>query len=128
MSVDAKELRIGNWIYCFNPNEKGYPHNLTTQVTLQHFKLMRDEGNFNDYSPIPLTTEILEKCGFKLEYGGQLPDYIQREGFMMYWYEEKLSANFGHVKQMDREIQYLHQLQNLYFALTGKELEINLTL
>ena len=51
----------------------------------------------------------------------------------LFWFDEKALAmmrpnytrgrKFGYLKG---NINYLHQLQNLYYALTDKELEINL--
>jgi hypothetical protein len=68
--------------------------------------------------PILLTPEILGKAGF------------ERQGvFYIKWaleihersFECWISRGFK-----ARRVLYLHQLQNLYFALTGEELDINL--
>jgi len=62
------------------------------------------------FSPIPLTEEWLLKFGFtensyyNLKSTGGT-DYI-----------------FGYKKQNYTSLRYVHQLQNLYFALTGEEL------
>jgi len=81
-------------------------------------------------SPIALTEEILLKCGFNKIY---VTD-PQLENSQSKWYiddleifkfednHEYLFFSFG----QDFKIIYLHQLQNLYFELTGKELEIKL--
>jgi hypothetical protein len=74
----------------------------------------------DEIHPIPLTKEILLKCGFEI-----LP----------WGYVKKSSMDFGirlNLKTFNYEvsgnnsvkIQYLHQLQNLYFALTNEELKI----
>lgn len=82
-----------------------------------------------DIDPIPLTEEWLEKLGFTL--GGYN---------MLFWYHEKLKGlDFAGINWADAEypeyqflnygigteiyqVYYVHQLQNLYFALTGEEL------
>ena len=67
-------------------------------------------------------TQSMSELALSAKYGGQLPDYIERGGFMMFWYDNELSANFGHVADLSRHIKHLHELQNLYFSLTGTEL------
>jgi hypothetical protein len=119
--LTANELRIGNLV-CYHGDE-----DLPCLLDATDIKNIADKYMNNDeiHSPIPITEEILLKCGFELNYGGQLPDYIQRGGFVLFWYEEKLSANFGYMADLSVEIQYLHELQNLYFALTGTELIVS---
>jgi len=133
--VKAGELRIGNWV-----KEYGKP----IKFSIADFHFLNDELNYpSRYEPIPLTPEILEKC--KLENGyynniqvdgnhigvifpiikdetkedWELPDY--KEGIYVY-------SGLGDPESygFKAQIKYLHQLQNLYFALTGTELEINL--
>jgi hypothetical protein len=79
--------------------------------------------------PIPLTPEILEKAGF--EYAAGFADSYNRHPITLYnnpfkegWTVENLFEQ--QIKDDLLVIQHVHQLQNLYFALTGKELTINL--
>ena len=126
--INANELRIGNWVNFRNRKITGkslYPY----QIVFTDFKdvILKDaEFVFKDerLEPIPLSPEILEQCGFELQEG-QIPFYKYGKLFM-YFDGTSLSANFGHIEQFDVEIFYLHQLQNLYFALTGTELAINI--
>lgn len=74
--------------------------------------------------PIPLTPEILEKARFN--------KVDNEKDEVYYWYSKKLSLTefkkrfkLAHYDN-PVYIKYLHQLQNLYFALTGEELEVNL--
>lgn len=60
---------------------------------------------------IPLTPEILEKCGFVQTSAATFGNGI----IGIYFGEGEYFYNHGKGK-------YLHQLQNLYFALTGEEL------
>lgn len=70
---------------------------------------------FNRVSPIPLTEEWLIKLGFGKQNGypfEMLNGYIKiRNGIYFFKYY-----------QLEIELNYVHQLQNLYFALTSKEL------
>lgn len=73
---------------------------------------------------IPLTSEILEKSGFvNIEKGGwlsRMPNGIVKYRITGTFYEVMIGEIiFSHIK-------HLHQLQNLYFALTGEELKIEL--
>lgn len=100
--------------------------------------------------PIPLTEDILLKCGFekKGSEGWFHKDYIAfdlgDEGvdeldhrYLMHPVEISINTSSFRANiynTMDDEqgatpkvkIKTLHQLQNLYFALTGQELEVNL--
>ncbi len=139
--IDLKELRLGNIVLLDNvvcpPNFIcGRP------VKLDIFP----EGEiYNDpkLSPIqaiPLTEDWLLKFGFQSTY-----EEFDEEDFpcvVEYWlftdsvtrfeidYATKTGytvniANVptGHALIIRRKLEYVHQLQNLYFALTGKELE-----
>lgn len=84
--------------------------------------------------PIPLTEDWLGKFGF--ENGGYdllfwekgnieiCGSYIDGNGgFAWNWYDSNLLDG----KHNQIEVQYVHQLQNLVFALTGEELSIKQT-
>lgn len=113
--MKIQELRIGNWFIDYS----GKP----SQWSLEHFELLTLEKNRPDIdemikSPIQLTEEILLKCGFQPKYFGIKTYYsplmeLDHDFYLM-------GVDYG-VK-----IKHLHQLQNLYFALTGEELEVKL--
>ena len=121
-TLKATELRMGNWITrVFAPY--GFEQDrINVQVDLEELKLamgMLPVGSFYQY-PIPLTPELLEKAGFeKWE-----PKGWYRKGYMELFDGKPFHWASGH--NLCPDIYYLHQLQNLYFALTGNELEINL--
>jgi hypothetical protein len=84
---------------------------------------------------IPLTPEWMERCGFSPYTGGTTDDnkfYIQ-VGNNLYLNFYVRSENWcvepeGWSNEQTCWLQpkYLHQLQNLYFALSGEELKIEL--
>lgn len=76
-----------------------------------------------EVKPIPLTQELLEKCGFEFDEG-HMESYWEKNGEVI---EQSLNHPlvFRH-EAHERPITTLHQLQNLYFAITGDELEIKL--
>jgi len=80
-----------------------------------------------ELKPIPLTPEILEKCGF---YKSKT-EWIKRteeDPFIIEFFEFTKAFHYtgGEGVRLGIGGKYLHQLQNLYFALTGDELTIKL--
>jgi hypothetical protein len=125
--IPANELRIGNW---------AYDNKLNGCIRFTSFHgLCNIENKPDDYDPIPLTPEVLEKCGF-LDTGTR---YIGTPDEPIVWssgYEE-IRKDFGryeYVLYSDEwdsnlksiTVDYVHQLQNIYFAITGEELTVNL--
>ena len=70
--------------------------------------------------PIPLTEEWLLKFGFEKNKNSDL--YFRLNNYE-YFIENGIIDN-GYSRMNEISVKYVHQLQNLYFALTGKELEI----
>lgn len=120
--IQVSELRIGNLV-------QGKPIQIprlgiwgdgATAVTAYGISLI-DDGVL-DFKPIPLTEQWLLDFGFVLIKN----DYPSPSDWYFIKNEITLS-NFtwiihGHTKAL---MKYVHQLQNLYFALTGEELELN---
>ena len=74
----------------------------------------------NDLRLIPLTPEILEKCSIAKTPQNTLVLSIRDKGGYFFRYNTGRSGPSGNVIVL----KYLHQLQNLYFALFEEELEI----
>jgi hypothetical protein len=118
--MKANELRIGNLIRFNNLIEKEKIVTVTGRFLLPFSEDVGDISNY--YQPIPLTEEWLLKFGF--------------EKIGEYWYKDRffIEMLFGRLNlritinnaesAYANSVQYVHQLQNLYFALTGNELEI----
>ena len=131
--IESKELRIGNLIY--NPVQK---INLVVDGGLIATESMREKAvkDYKGFEPIPLTEEWLDKFGFE-EYSKHIngdfelciksdkPSHhivvrIYRGGFSVFNHSE---CDFTQIQFINR-VKHVHQLQNLYFALTGEELKI----
>ncbi len=80
-------------------------------------------GNYGFYA-IPLTEEWLLKFGFEKDRNGwNLPDtrFSLTDKFYPCWLDRILWPQ-DTPKFKDMELKYVHQLQNLYFSLTGSEI------
>jgi len=138
--MEAKELRIGNYVHttCAISGD-----NIVTEIE-EINKQYANEGVSID--PIPLTEEWLERLGFEfydyvLDSDEDIDDnetgiyksYKKQPDGKKYYY----SVNFNSDNTIEFTIKlrwademvlslikHVHQLQNLYFALTGEELTI----
>jgi len=117
--MNSKELRIGNTIL----NTQGTP----IEVGLLQIKYAKD------FKPIPLTEEWLVRFGFEIyqSYGciNQEPDKFKYRKAIFNNSFLKFDTNFSGWFRIDRTTVsstcwYVHQLQNLYFALTNEELKL----
>lgn len=119
MAIDAKELRIGNWYNIKNP--------MDGKLYINQFTIWTEYIEFEGYGePIPLTPEILIACGLKL-HTGTFPTYdIGKLSIHLPSNDYKNGRTyFNQWCIIEGVPEYLHQLQNFHFALTGKELTYN---
>jgi hypothetical protein len=117
--MKASELRIGNFVKSIDIEY------VVSQIDVHgNIKGVEGDTSFNldkTTEPIPLTSEWLLKFGFK-EYKGY---YIEKEYGIISFYFNHLDELTCEVYDWTfRNIKYVHQLQNLYFGLTGEELII----
>jgi hypothetical protein len=136
--IDPRELRIGNLL-----NHKGewYPFQRVQTVeyrpiptNYEYFEPIEPMAEFsiNDvpamhFEGIPLTEEWLLKFGFGKHHSKIEKDWFTLGDFILGQYDGKLIPSvYGEsgLEGYGEGIQFVHQLQNLYFALTGKELEL----
>lgn len=130
--INANELRIGNWITILRQYNQGgnYPYEIAHGHDIEEI-----EGNGEAVDPIPLTPEIFEKCGFVFNKNSlSYRVFSHKEEWILSAQQTMDKSCFKIGLPIDNRsdrymtsLKSLHELQNLYFALTGKELEINLT-
>lgn len=128
--IDAKELRIGNWIrdpqygtvqvlWIMEDRHDGY-----WGPVIKHTGY-HSQRAISTFAPSPLTPEILEKCGFVFNtyWETEIVDLSEdKDGFFLCTED----CNEGDIYRLSRGFHFLHQLQNLFYCLTGQELEIKL--
>lgn len=102
--INPRELRIGNFVYL---------NNTVVEITEFHGQMS------NDYKPIKVTEDWLLMLGFIIEREGVYSFYYHGVTIIGYWLIDG-ATNVGNF--IPQNIKSVHQLQNLYFALTGEEL------
>jgi len=118
--MNANELRLTNWVS--SKVHKG----LNTEIfsLLSHNKVKLGANplaiyDVEEIEGIPLSEEWLLKLGFEKENDFKHPNapmyFINVRGKLTCFLHNLSHGN----------IKYVHQLQNLYFALTGEELTIH---
>ena len=122
--MKATELRIGNYYQYAGDN--GIIYTQVKEIKHNQFGLLSDfDGtNFEICKPIPLTEEWLVKFGFEKTYD-DLNWYIK--GNYCFSFLKELDLIVFKIKFQTVgicTIKYVHQAQNLYFALTGEELRL----
>jgi hypothetical protein len=111
--MKANELRIGNWIY-----SKTYSKEIQMK---SFFGLCNVEASPDLFKPIPLTEEWLLKFGFeRMKFFGTNINYLLKEPICISTSDMVVELNKPNF--IIKQIKYIHEIQNLYFALTGKEL------
>lgn len=151
--IQANELRIGNYIvfedcvYAWdildetiqNALDNGvYARGISKIDEIRSYDVMSNGKlyPFNNVYPIPLTEKILLKCGFEKSenyFYIKCTDFI----FVRILVNFEVQICITNIKESQgnniqvlnvenmRNIKSVHQLQNLYFILNNKELEIN---
>lgn len=112
----AQDLRIGNWI-----NDRGLSVKITPSIMVNILK-----GLYLDcYKPIPLTEQVLMKFGLsksaitdgKFYFENHLEFTIEDN----YWIEPSLNILID--GKYITCVEFVHELQNIVYYLTGKELQ-----
>lgn len=114
--MEARELRLGNYVL-LQENDIVKIDFIDGIYFELGFNNMANVKALNQFDPIPLTEEWLLKFGLD-EYRKNIG--IWNNGDAVYFNY----GNTNHEKSV--AIKHVHQLQNLYFALTNEELTINL--
>ena len=135
--MKINELRINNWIEV--SGRYAQVEHLLEDKSINPLIGVRDnKGNRcgilagdDKCKPIPLTEDILLKCGFawsdidvcyNLLIDRECDTFIIGDNGRDNYYCSVINKG----NYIGTQTKYLHQLQNLYFCLTGKELEIKL--
>lgn len=124
--MKANELRIGNWVMY-----EGEPFMVKWMTQIEgNWCAILDKVVFNvplsDLKPITLTRKLIEEIGFK-EAGDE---HLYKQNGIYVWcrteHEDAWISEIDDVNLEKRDIWHLHRFQNIFFALTKEELEVEL--
>lgn len=121
--LKCTDLRIGNLVYSKETNQ----HQKITGLTDENpfiDAITFDYTNYDEIEAIPISEEILFNFGYRKEHdiyfkNNSLLRFIGKEIF--YSRGEIDDAEF---QEYITSIKYVHELQNLYFVLTQRELTV----
>jgi len=124
--MEINELRIGNYVWDNYSGEM-----IVAGINLNNIFIRKNKNTpsgeieIKFIKPIPLTEECLIKFGFK-QWGTykHLWKIKNIHGFTIIKESENeyFLNEYPYYRFINNPMKYVHQLQNLYFALTGKEL------
>jgi hypothetical protein len=133
--INANELRIGNAVL-YKPDSRISKIKSVgdTEIIIESGPPIRGAGQYvksclpDELDPFELTPGLLERCGFTVRQKYKFfKNYIalndRGDGN---WVIVEFDLIDGHGHMLRNTIKHLHQLQNLYFALTGEELPVKL--
>lgn len=149
LPANAREFRVGNLISKWNVTGQWNNKPITSGKELD-FILEQEENHI--YRPVPIEEDLLEDYGLILHKGmitdaysidvtgitfsnSEIISLTRNSDRYGYWYVYFRQGYYTHLDSIHlndmvilrRDLKYFHQLQNLYFDLTGKELaQINL--
>jgi hypothetical protein len=133
--MKASDLRIGNFIGWYEPNQELLPVKINGIVGQMIYAqvngtFQRCHENYQSWKPIPLTKEWLLKFGFEKVNNEltniaplNLPCTFNLPNTPFNFCQGKLILTTG-TGDFCVNTEYVHQLQNLYFALISEELTI----
>jgi len=122
--MEASELRIGNY-YAIAEND-GIKYKQIKYLVESESDFFSNGDNITQAAkPIPLTEEWLLRFGFE-KLNRDVPAF-ENKNLIVEWLFERWTGRLyfdAYTSIQIIETKYVHQLQNLYFALTGEELII----
>jgi hypothetical protein len=121
-SVTANDLRIGNIYEYFvlDKLDKRKEWWETTVCDAKDLVYLENNPNDRDFRFIPITADWLLINGYKQMPSG---NYLQPNSGNFIWFKKDLKCSIAGEIEVNH-IKYVHQLQNLYFSITGLELQL----
>lgn len=116
--IQPSELRIGNYLYYIEDGAIVQIAGISEDSTIH----LKGEGksifgrDLREFARILLDAALLERCGFVL--GARIEIFVEQG--------EHIGRRIILDGCENGGLKYLHQLQNLYFALTAVELPVKL--
>jgi hypothetical protein len=121
--IKSNELRLGNYIFS---KETGCNQKITG-ITEEHpffDSITFDYPNWDEIEPIELSDLFLLNLGFRKKH-----DIFYKQSALLRFIGYGYAYSTGEIDDLDNvdyvtTINYVHQLQNLHFSLTQRELTV----
>jgi len=102
-------LRVGNLVY---------DNKSQSNITITESNIM----DIKNFEPIPITSEWLEEIGFQKRLQNKTSYPIRNTNKVEFKLDSSDNYNWESSVNNFPKVKYIHQLQNIYFTLTGTEL------
>jgi hypothetical protein len=118
--MKASELRLGNLVSNMNPRHNDSILTIESIGDNHEVNVFYRKYLLSELEPIPLTEEWLLKFG-----------WVKSKEYQYYWSDSNVIIDLNHAGYscllcgITVSLKHVHELQNLYFALTGEELTLN---
>lgn len=125
--MQANEVRIGNYVSLSGEKKLKVNEIYRSGFYAADEKSVSFKNTWSEIEPIPLTEEWL--VNFKLRQSMELTNYWTEDEEMNVFIDSEgihysiMLNNDGDFLKI-KKLEYVHQLQNLYFSLTGKDLSL----
>ena len=124
--MKAEELRLGNLVSNMNPRHNDSILTIESIGDNHEVNVFYRKYLLSEFKPIPLTEEWLLKFGFEFHINANCQNfYYEKDAFICIRADEDFEWFRYYNGDFYHELKYVHQLQNLYFALTSEELTLN---
>lgn len=124
--IQPNELRLGNWVYDILADVNVEVIGIDKyEIFTEDIGGVQEICDSKEIAPIPLTEELIEKqgwekvCYYYTDKNG-LEIYETNDGWHLHIDDDKCQTTIAIL------IKYVHELQNAYFVVTKKELEVKL--
>jgi len=115
--MNAREIRIGSWYY----NHMSKKDVLITKKNIVGFMTHEVTDNTCYLSPILLTEEWLIENGLLFSgYNSEDKAIYKKDDEI--WIVKNIVTKQFYLNGYEKEIKYVHKLQNLYYELKGEEI------
>lgn len=119
--MEANELRVGNWVI-----SNGVKMQLTQFALGVH---LTNQNMLDKTEPIPITDEILDKISTSIKVSDEPNEWYH--GMKSWYFNEWNDFNYSNAQvyygdSNIRAVEYLHDLQNLYYCIHDDELKVNI--
>lgn len=125
--IKANEFRIGNLVKYKIKDKLEWEVVAINAIDFPYLQLAEKNNAVEEhYTPIPLKMELLENVGFKrpIVNGEPIPFY-KKSRYTIFELTPGIFEFTIDAAILFKKMQYLHQLQNVYYFLIGEELAVD---